>query len=91
VKSRRGRAIGNYRAIGVALSRSHVFDGCLCMWPASRGGIEREPLLVELDAGDVVAMHPALLHCSTLNRSSTIRHAAYSRRRDPPNESLPLT
>lgn len=70
-----------YEAIvGIALSRSRERDGCLAVWSGSHrgeadGGID----LVELDAGDVVVLHPDLQHSSTLNRGGTIRYAVYLR------------
>jgi len=75
-----------YAAIaGVALSRSTLSDGCLAVWPGShRGEPADEPELVELDAGDVVVMHPDLQHSSTLNRGGSIRYAVYYRLLGPP-------
>lgn len=34
---------------------------------------------MELDAGDMVIMHPNLPHCSGLNRGGAVRYAAYFR------------
>jgi len=65
---------------GVALSRSRARDGCLAVWPGSQRGEEPDDVeLVELDAGDVVVMHPDLRHSSTLNRGGSIRYAVYIR------------
>jgi hypothetical protein len=69
-----------YRAIaGVALSRSSIDDGCLWVWPRSHWTTAAAPAPVELDAGDVVVMHPSLRHCSTLNTGGRIRYAVYFR------------
>jgi hypothetical protein len=65
--------------VGVALSRAHEVDGALRVWPGSHVGPTEDTRLVELDAGDVILMHPELRHCSTLNRGPTIRYAAYFR------------
>lgn len=64
---------------GVALSRASAADGCLTVWPGSHRGEEHERVVVELEAGDVVVMHPEVGHSSTLNRGGTIRYAAYFR------------
>lgn len=64
---------------GVALSRASAVDGCLTVWPGSHRGEEHERVVVELEAGDVVVMHPEVGHSSTLNRGGTIRYAAYFR------------
>ncbi len=70
----------SYRAIaGVALSSSRGSDGCVAVWPGSHAGAEKGPRLVELDAGDVLVMHPALWHSSTLNRGGRVRYAIYFR------------
>lgn len=78
-----------YEAIvGVALSRSRAADGCLAVWPGShRAEVGDEVELVELDAGDIVIMHPDLAHTSTLNRGGTIRYAVYVRLLGPPGSS----
>jgi hypothetical protein len=77
-----------YRAIfGVALTRSRSEDGCLAVWPGSHRGITGDPVLVEMDAGDVVVMHPALQHCSTLHRGGEIRYAVYLRLLGPTGSS----
>lgn len=70
----------SYRAIvGVALSSSQQADGCLTVWPRSHVGMDEEPIPVELDAGDVVVMHPALRHSATLNSGGKVRYAVYFR------------
>jgi hypothetical protein len=66
-----------YRAIvGVALSPAHAGNGGLVVWPFDRPD-EPEPL--NLEAGDVVVMHPKLPHSSGLNREGGIRYAVYFR------------
>lgn len=70
----------SYRAIcGVALSRSLAADGCLAVWPGSHLGRSEGPILIELNTGDAVLMHPALQHSSTLNRGGRVRYAVYFR------------
>ena len=69
---------------GVALSRSHAADGCLTVWTGSHRGEAGERHLVELDAGDVVVLHPEVGHSSTLNAGGTIRYAVYFRLLSPP-------
>lgn len=64
---------------GVALSRARDLDGCLTVWPGSHRGEDRERELVELEAGDVVVLHPHVGHSSTLNRGGHIRYAVYFR------------
>lgn len=65
---------------GVALSRATERDGCLTVWTGShRGEDSGERELVELEAGDVVVLHPKVGHSSTLNRGGTIRYAVYFR------------
>jgi hypothetical protein len=65
-----------YRMIlGVALSPGGRGNGGLVIWPFGGDG----PLPVDLDTGDVVAMHPELPHCGTLNSGGTIRYAVYYR------------
>ncbi len=69
-----------YEAIfGVALSRSSALDGCVTVWTGSHRGEDGPRHRVELDAGDVVALHPRVGHSSTLNRGGTIRYAVYFR------------
>jgi ectoine hydroxylase-related dioxygenase (phytanoyl-CoA dioxygenase family) len=69
-----------YRIIaGVALNRSSSVDGCLAVWPRSHLTERSEPCLVELQAGDVVLLHPMLWHAPTLNVGSWIRYAVYFR------------
>jgi len=69
-----------YQAIfGVALSRSGARDGCVTVWAGSHRGEDAAREQVELDAGDVVALHPRVGHSSTLNRGGTIRYAVYFR------------
>jgi hypothetical protein len=63
------------RIAGVALSAAGPEDGGLVVWPFDRD--EPEPL--ELDAGDVLVMHPQLPHASGLNRGGRIRYAVYFR------------
>lgn len=73
-----------YEAIfGVSLTRASAADGCLAVWRGSHRGEPAEPELVELDRGDVVVMHPALQHSSTLNRGGSIRYAVYYRLLSP--------
>lgn len=70
----------SYRAIvGAALSSSKQADGCLVVWPRSHVGAESDPTPVELSAGDVVIMHPALRHSGSLNTGGTVRYAIYFR------------
>lgn len=70
----------SYRAIaGVALTSSRDSDGCVAVWPGSHLGEQSTPRLVELDAADVLVMHPALWHSSTLNRGGRVRYAIYFR------------
>lgn len=70
----------SYRAIvGAALSSSKQADGCLAVWPRSHLGADSRPTPVELSAGDVVIMHPALRHSGTLNMGGTVRYAIYFR------------
>ena len=64
---------------GVALSRSRALDGCVTVWTGSHRGEDGPRHQVELDAGDVVALHPQVGHSSTLNRGGTIRYAVYFR------------
>jgi hypothetical protein len=64
---------------GAALTRAAARDGCLTVWAGSQRGQEGEPEVVELDAGDVVVLHPDLGHSSTLNRGGTIRYSVYFR------------
>jgi hypothetical protein len=64
---------------GVALSRASERDGCLTVWTGSHRGEDGERHLVELEAGDVVVLHPKVGHSSTLNRGGTIRYAVYFR------------
>jgi hypothetical protein len=63
------------RIAGVALSAAGPEDGGLVVWPFDAAG--PEPL--ELDAGDVVVMHPQLPHASGLNRGGRSRYAVYFR------------
>lgn len=70
---------GYVAIFGVALSRSTSLDGCVTVWTGSHRGEEGEQEQVELDAGDVVALHPGVGHSSTLNRGGTIRYAVYFR------------
>jgi hypothetical protein len=65
-----------YKAIvGVALSRSTVVDGCLCVYP----GDSVHPVRVSMHPGDVVVMEPGLRHASGRNASGAIRYAVYFR------------
>lgn len=64
---------------GVALSRAHAVDGCLTVWCGSHRGEEGERVLVELEPGDVVILHPQVGHSSTLNSGGSIRYAVYFR------------
>jgi hypothetical protein len=69
-----------YRAVvGVPLSPSRASDGCLIVWPGSHVARPGDPLPLELEPGDVVAMHPELQHTGTLNRGGNIRYVAYFR------------
>lgn len=58
--------------------RSSVDDGCLTVRPGSQVADPGGPRRLELQAGDVVLMHPNLLHCSTLN-GGHVRYATYFR------------
>lgn len=64
---------------GVALTRARAIDGCLTVWTGSHRGEDGERELVELDAGDIVVLHPQVGHSSTLNRGGSIRYAVYYR------------
>jgi hypothetical protein len=69
-----------YRLVlGVALTPGHGGNGGLVVWPFDGAG----PVDVPLEPGDVVAMHPALGHSGTLNRSGSIRYAVYFRFLEP--------
>jgi hypothetical protein len=63
------------RIVGVALTPNRRTNGGLVVWPLDGS----EPEAVELAAGDVVVMDPALPHTSGLNREGGIRYAAYFR------------
>jgi hypothetical protein len=63
------------RIVGVALSPAHESNGGLIVWPFDSD----EPTALEIDAGDVVVMHPQLPHSSGLNREGAIRYAVYFR------------
>jgi len=67
------------RILGVALTPSTPANGGLTVWPLDGGA----PHEVELDAGDVLVMDPALPHASGLNRTGGIRYAAYFRFLEP--------
>lgn len=70
---------GYARIVGVALSPAHAGNGGLVVWPMDGG----DPEALELDAGDVVVMHPELPHASGLNREGAIRYAVYFRFLEP--------
>ncbi|MDP9441284.1 MAG: phytanoyl-CoA dioxygenase family protein [Actinomycetota bacterium] len=81
-----------YRAIvGVALSPSKGCDGCVAVWPGSHAGRPDDPRLVELEPGDVVVMHPALRHSSTLNTGGRVRYAIYFRLLTAPSSNGGVT
>jgi hypothetical protein len=63
------------RILGIALTPNIPRNGGLTVWPLDGG----EPEGVELRAGDVLVMDPALPHASGLNRTGSIRYAAYFR------------
>jgi hypothetical protein len=63
------------RIVGLALSRAHAGNGGLWVWPFDAAG----PIPLELDAGDVVVMHPRLPHSSGFNREGAMRYAVYFR------------
>jgi hypothetical protein len=63
------------RIVGVALSAARESNGGLIVWPFDGGGA----VPLDLDAGDVVVMHPELPHTSGLNREGGIRYAVYFR------------
>lgn len=65
--------------VGVALTRAAAENGALHVWPF--GHDEPEP--VELDAGDVVVMHPQLAHTGGPNLRGSIRYAVYFRYLEP--------
>jgi Phytanoyl-CoA dioxygenase (PhyH) len=67
------------RIVGVALTPAHARNGGLVVWPFDSD--EQTPL--ELDAGDVVVLHPQLPHSSGLNREGAIRYAVYFRYLEP--------
>jgi hypothetical protein len=66
---------GYARIVGVALSPNRESNGGLAVWPLDGSGVES----VELEAGDVVVMHPNLPHASQRNRDGAIRYAIYFR------------
>jgi hypothetical protein len=68
------------RIVGVALTPASAANGGLHVWPLDGG----EAHALELDAGDVVVMHPKLPHSSGLNREGAIRYAVYLRFLEPP-------
>lgn len=73
-------AAEGYRGIiGVALTTAGAADGTVCVWPGSHRGASEERVLVPLEAGDALFMHPALEHAGTLNLGPTIRTAVYFR------------
>lgn len=74
---------------GVALTRSHERDGCLTVWTGSHRGEDGPREQVELDPGDVVVLHPAVGHSSTLNKGGSIRYAVYLRLLGPPGTPAP--
>jgi hypothetical protein len=65
--------------VGVALTTAGADDGTVCVWPGSHAGRTEDPVLVPMEAGDALLMHPALAHAGTLNRGATIRTAVYFR------------
>ena len=67
------------RIVGVALSPGRETNGGLVVWPLDGG----EPVLVEVEPGDVVVLDPALPHTSGLNREGGIRYAVYFRFLEP--------
>jgi hypothetical protein len=67
------------RIVGVALSPGRLTNGGLVIWPLD--GSEPRPL--EVEAGDVVVMDPALPHSSGFNREGAIRYAVYFRFLEP--------
>jgi len=69
-----------YRGIvGVALTTAGAADGTVCVWPRSHRGTPEERVLVPLEAGDALVMHPQLEHAGTLNSGATIRTSVYFR------------
>lgn len=68
---------------GLALTAARYRDGTLTVWPDSHHGVPGEPLPVSVRPGDVVAMHPALGHCSDLNRGGSVRYTVYYRHLGP--------
>ena len=62
--------------VGIALTPSNDRTGGLAVWPFS---MPDEPVHLDLDAGDVVAMHPQLPHAGGFNRTGEIRYAVYFR------------
>jgi hypothetical protein len=69
-----------YRGIvGVALTTAGADDGTVCVWPGSHRGAREERVLVPLEAGDALVMHPGLEHAGTLNLGATIRTSIYFR------------
>jgi hypothetical protein len=67
------------RIIGIALGPNRRSNGGLVVWPLDGS----EPTAVELEAGDVLVMDPALPHSSGLNREGAIRYAVYFRYLEP--------
>lgn len=67
------------RIVGVALGPNRRSNGGLVVWPLG----SEEPIAVDLEPGDVIAMDPALPHTSGLNREGGIRYAAYFRYLEP--------
>jgi hypothetical protein len=67
------------RIVGVALGPNRRTNGGLVVWPLDGS----EPTALELEAGDVVVMHPDLPHTSGLNREGGVRYAVYFRYLEP--------
>jgi ectoine hydroxylase-related dioxygenase (phytanoyl-CoA dioxygenase family) len=62
--------------VGVALTPANERTGGLVVWPFARPD---EPVQLDLDAGDAVAMHPQLPHAGGFNSSGEIRYTVYFR------------
>lgn len=69
-----------YRGIiGVALTTAGPEDGTPCVWPRSHREPRAEHVLVPLEAGDALVLHPDLEHAGTLNHGPFVRASIYFR------------
>lgn len=65
--------------IGVALTTCGPDDGVPCVWPRSHREPRAEHVLVPLEAGDALVLHPDLEHAGTLNHGPYVRASIYFR------------